>query len=151
MLDDCNFHECVNLDNFDMAKSVTLRPPDGEVGCRPRAHTTLARPLTLLIVCLTRAARMQFTLMNYRISGEAGGVAGAAALSLRLATRRVCPFYVSFRYVLLLRRTVTQSLASEHAAIGALKHPLPFRVSAVVEESLAPGRCAPAAHKRAWH
>lgn len=64
-LDDCNFHECVNLDNFDMGKAVTLKPPDGE-----------------------------FTLMNYRMSGES----------------------------------------------GALKHPLPFRVSAVVEDSLAPGR-----------
>jgi len=40
-LDDCNFHECVQLEKFEEDKTVTLRPPDGE-----------------------------FTLMNYRITGD---------------------------------------------------------------------------------
>ncbi|KAI9098022.1 hypothetical protein K1719_025793 [Acacia pycnantha] len=30
ILDDCNFHESVHLDNFDMDKTLTLIPPDGE-------------------------------------------------------------------------------------------------------------------------
>ncbi|KAJ7965807.1 Carbonic anhydrase [Quillaja saponaria] len=30
ILDDCNFHESVRLDSFDMDKTLTLRPPDGE-------------------------------------------------------------------------------------------------------------------------
>ncbi|KAM5575431.1 AP-4 complex subunit mu [Rosa sericea] len=30
ILDDCNFHESVRLDNFDVDKTLTLVPPDGE-------------------------------------------------------------------------------------------------------------------------
>ncbi|KAJ1375810.1 Mu-like proteiny domain, partial [Sesbania bispinosa] len=30
ILDDCNFHESVRLDNFDMDKTLSLIPPDGE-------------------------------------------------------------------------------------------------------------------------
>lgn len=41
VLDDCNFHECVNTAEFDTSKTLTLRPPEGE-----------------------------FTLMNYRITGQ---------------------------------------------------------------------------------
>lgn len=41
VLDDCNFHECVKLDDFEGNRELVLRPPDGE-----------------------------FTLMNYRISGN---------------------------------------------------------------------------------
>lgn len=40
-LDDCNFHECAQLDEFENSKTVALRPPDGE-----------------------------FTLMKYRITGS---------------------------------------------------------------------------------
>jgi len=150
VLDDCNFHECVNLDNFDMAKSVTLRPPDGEVGCQPRTHYSRTSVTVADCLLYTRRANAVYVdeLQDFR-----GGRWGCWGSSIPLAARNTAcvSFYVSFLYVLLLRRTVTQSLASGHAAIGALKHPLPFRVSAVVEESMAPGRCAPAAHKRAWH
>lgn len=31
ILDDCNFHECVNTSQFDTEKILVLRPPDGEV------------------------------------------------------------------------------------------------------------------------
>lgn len=41
VLDDCNFHECVKLDDFEGNRELALRPPDGE-----------------------------FTLMNYRMSGN---------------------------------------------------------------------------------
>lgn len=30
VLDDCNFHECVNTDEFDTARTLSLIPPDGE-------------------------------------------------------------------------------------------------------------------------
>jgi AP-4 complex subunit mu-1 len=40
VLDDANFHECVNLDDFDATRTLALIPPDGE-----------------------------FVLMNYRITG----------------------------------------------------------------------------------
>ncbi|PKA59504.1 hypothetical protein AXF42_Ash016528 [Apostasia shenzhenica] len=30
ILDDCNFHESVHLDNFDLDRTLTLVPPDGE-------------------------------------------------------------------------------------------------------------------------
>ncbi|KAI9117998.1 hypothetical protein K1719_010330 [Acacia pycnantha] len=30
LLDDCNFHESVHLDNFDIDRTLTLVPPDGE-------------------------------------------------------------------------------------------------------------------------
>ena len=29
-LDDCNFHDCAQLDHFEQDRTVTLRPPDGE-------------------------------------------------------------------------------------------------------------------------
>jgi AP-4 complex subunit mu-1 len=41
VLDDCNFHECVNLDDFDATKTLAMIPPDGE-----------------------------FVVMNYRITSE---------------------------------------------------------------------------------
>lgn len=41
ILDDCNFHECVQLDEFESAKTLSLIPPDGE-----------------------------FVVMNYRITGD---------------------------------------------------------------------------------
>jgi AP-4 complex subunit mu-1 len=30
VLDDCNFHECVNLDDFESTRTLALIPPDGE-------------------------------------------------------------------------------------------------------------------------
>ena len=41
MLDDCNFHECVRLDEFDTTRTLSFIPPDGE-----------------------------FSVLNYRITGE---------------------------------------------------------------------------------
>ncbi len=32
-LDDCNFHECVQLDDFEAMKQLSFRPPDGEFTC----------------------------------------------------------------------------------------------------------------------
>ena len=40
-VDDCNFHECVQLDEFERDRTLVLKPPDGE-----------------------------FTLMRYRIAGQ---------------------------------------------------------------------------------
>ena len=41
VLDDCNFHECVDLKDFEAMKTLAINPPDGE-----------------------------FLVMNYRINGE---------------------------------------------------------------------------------
>ena len=41
ILDDCNFHECVDTRDFEAMKTVSINPPDGE-----------------------------FLVMNYRINGE---------------------------------------------------------------------------------
>ncbi len=41
VLDDCNFHECVRLDEFETSRTLSFFPPDGE-----------------------------FALLNYRITGE---------------------------------------------------------------------------------
>jgi AP-4 complex subunit mu-1 len=41
VLDDCNFHECVDLRDFEAMKTLSITPPDGE-----------------------------FLVMNYRINGE---------------------------------------------------------------------------------
>lgn len=30
ILDDCAFHECVNLTDFDTLKTLAIEPPDGE-------------------------------------------------------------------------------------------------------------------------
>jgi AP-4 complex subunit mu-1 len=30
VLDDCNFHECVNLADFEASRSLSFFPPDGE-------------------------------------------------------------------------------------------------------------------------
>ena len=29
VLDDCNFHECVNTSEFEMSKLLRIKPPDG--------------------------------------------------------------------------------------------------------------------------
>ena len=41
IIDDCNFHECVSLDEFDSRRTLKFTPPDGE-----------------------------FVVMNYRMSSE---------------------------------------------------------------------------------
>ena len=41
VLDDCNFHECVDLRDFESMRTLTIQPPDGE-----------------------------FLVMNYRINGD---------------------------------------------------------------------------------
>ena len=41
VLDDCNFHECVDVRDFEAMKTLTINPPDGE-----------------------------FLVMNYRINGD---------------------------------------------------------------------------------
>ena len=41
ILDDCNFHECVNTNDFEINKTLKLAPPDGE-----------------------------FVVMNYRVNGD---------------------------------------------------------------------------------
>lgn len=30
VLDDCNFHECVRLDEFESSRTLSFFPPDGE-------------------------------------------------------------------------------------------------------------------------
>lgn len=51
-LDDCNFHECANLESFDIDRTISLVPPEGEFalinfrttrGFKPpfRLHTTV--------------------------------------------------------------------------------------------------------------
>lgn len=30
MLDDCNFHDSVNTNEFDMNRTLRIQPPDGE-------------------------------------------------------------------------------------------------------------------------
>jgi len=30
VLDDCNFHECVNVSEFETSRSLSFFPPDGE-------------------------------------------------------------------------------------------------------------------------
>lgn len=41
VLDDCNFHECADLRDFETMKTITINPPDGE-----------------------------FLVMNYRVNGD---------------------------------------------------------------------------------
>lgn len=41
VLDDCNFHECVDVRDFETMKTLSINPPDGE-----------------------------FLVMNYRINGD---------------------------------------------------------------------------------
>ncbi len=42
-LDDCNFHECVRLDDFETMKQLSFRPPDGEFTCLNYRITTNCR------------------------------------------------------------------------------------------------------------
>ncbi len=38
--DDCNFHECVRLDDFETMKQLSFHPPDGEFTCLNYRITT---------------------------------------------------------------------------------------------------------------
>ncbi len=40
ILDDCNFHECVRLDDFETMRQLCFRPPDGEFTCLNYRVTT---------------------------------------------------------------------------------------------------------------
>ncbi len=40
VLDDCNFHECVRLDDFETTKQLSFHPPDGEFICLNYRITT---------------------------------------------------------------------------------------------------------------
>lgn len=44
VLDDCNFHECVNTDDFDTTRSLSLVPPDGEFVVMNYRMSTEFRP-----------------------------------------------------------------------------------------------------------
>ena len=45
VLDDCNFHECVKLDEFDESKKLIFLPPEGEfVVMNYRVTSELTRP-----------------------------------------------------------------------------------------------------------
>ena len=57
VLDDCNFHESTNMDQFEKDRSLSIMAPGGEVGPLP-----LPLPVSFPF--------LQFTLMNYRVSGE---------------------------------------------------------------------------------
>ena len=41
IIDDCNFHDCVNTSEFELNKTIKIQPPDGE-----------------------------FTVMNYRVTSD---------------------------------------------------------------------------------
>ncbi len=41
IIDDCNFHDCVNTNEFEMNRTLKIQPPDGE-----------------------------FTVMNYRVTSD---------------------------------------------------------------------------------
>lgn len=101
ILDDCNFHESAQLENFDRDRSLSIVAPDGEVGYNRFALPTLAMhsylklynimahilrvPFSLnnmlwyvisisvylfCILYLSMIFILQFTLMNYRVTGD---------------------------------------------------------------------------------
>ena len=37
VLDDCNFHECVDLSEFEMGRCLNFYPPEGEFAVPPAA------------------------------------------------------------------------------------------------------------------
>ena len=43
VLDDCNFHESTQLENFDRDRSLSIVAPDGEVGCKLDSLVVITR------------------------------------------------------------------------------------------------------------
>lgn len=80
VLDDCNFHECINLDDFESTRTLALIPPDGSgspllLGPLLYIRTRAVRPLVIrsLVIraCINRRDLRhagEFTVMNYRIT-----------------------------------------------------------------------------------
>lgn len=69
VLDDCNFHESAEMENFEKDRSLSIVAPDGEVGgtsLLSRFHTHLTFTHTYIV----NYFQFQFTLMNYRVTGE---------------------------------------------------------------------------------
>ena len=62
-LDDCKFHECVDLTDFERERIIVIRPPHGEV--RTIWNIVLLMVTLSQYVCIT-----QFTAMSYCISRE---------------------------------------------------------------------------------
>lgn len=61
MLDDCNFHESVSLEEFERHRSLSLRPPDGEVSPWPALL-----PLGLLGFCALKQSHVSRLAVVYR-------------------------------------------------------------------------------------
>ena len=74
VLDDCNFHESARLDTFDQDRTLSIVAPEGEVSAA--SHTLSPYPLpslphlTLPPPPPLHSLPTQFTLMNYRVTGE---------------------------------------------------------------------------------
>eukprot|EP00039_Didymoeca_costata_P001126 m.49951 g.49951 ORF g.49951 m.49951 type:complete len:448 (+) comp10641_c0_seq1:128-1471(+) len=103
-VDDCNFHECVNLGEFEHDRTLVLRPPDGE-----------------------------FTLMNYRISGN---------------TQHALPFRVVLSFedtrgygsTDVIVRLDCDIPSKSHGSNITVRVPLPKSVSSCAYELGAPGQ-----------
>ena len=74
VLDDCNFHESARLDTFDQDRTLSIVAPEGEVSAA--SHTLSPYPLPPPLPPIPHTLppsplpHTQFTLMNYRVTGE---------------------------------------------------------------------------------
>ena len=70
VLDDCNFHESTIMEQFEKDRSLSIMAPDGEVGMGRRKGEHTYKPYLLIPSSSLPPSLSQFTLMNYRVSGE---------------------------------------------------------------------------------
>ncbi|KAK7845730.1 ap-4 complex subunit mu [Quercus suber] len=76
ILDDCNFHESVHLDSFEMDKTLSLVPPDGEFTVMNYRLTQEFKPPFRVNTLIEETGALkvppdgEFTVMNYRLTQE---------------------------------------------------------------------------------
>eukprot|EP00252_Welwitschia_mirabilis_P006017 TRINITY_DN1667_c0_g1_i1.p1 TRINITY_DN1667_c0_g1~~TRINITY_DN1667_c0_g1_i1.p1 ORF type:complete len:452 (+),score=101.26 TRINITY_DN1667_c0_g1_i1:151-1506(+) len=63
VLDDCNFHESVRLDSFDIDKTLTLVPPDGEFPVMNYRMTQEFKPPFRVIAVIEEAGALKAEIM----------------------------------------------------------------------------------------
>nr|KYP47257.1 AP-4 complex subunit mu-1 [Cajanus cajan] len=94
LLDDCNFHESVRLDSFDMDRTLSLVPPDGEFPVMNYRMTQEFRPPFRINALIEEAGRLKAEVI-LKVSAEFASSVTANTIKMQMPLPK-CTSRVSF-------------------------------------------------------
>ncbi|KAH9611227.1 hypothetical protein KSS87_018043 [Heliosperma pusillum] len=87
ILDDCNFHESVHLDNFDIDRSLSLVPPDGEFPVMNYRMTQEFKPPFRITALIEEAGALKAeVILKIRAEFVASAIANTIVVQMPLPT-----------------------------------------------------------------